>query len=127
MAGDITGRRNIFGAAGQSPTSFSPALRPEDEISLRKLAVEFFTRWAYLDLDGYLSLWSARAPERGTRKIVTGGLFAGSKRIELSNLATRKINMAEDRAVVRVIVEAKVIASKTSKAEDSCGRRPAAG
>src|SRR5262245_49819395 len=76
------------------PTAIASAIQnPADETALRALAENFFNTWSAKDLDGFLRLWSARAPELAAREKSTRELFAGSAKLEVSALAARKIKL----------------------------------
>src|SRR5262245_9132569 len=92
----------ISPAPAQSlPASFAPAERHSaDEAALRALAEAFFRAWSAKDLDSYLGLWSAKAPELEAHKKYLRSLFSRIERIEASDLTAHKIEVSGDRAVV---------------------------
>ena len=112
---------DAFSALNQPAPFASTMQNSTDGAAIRTLAEAFYKTWAAKDLDGFLSLWSAKAPELEARKKATGALYAGSERIELSDLRTRKVAMAGDCAVARVAVEVKVIDAKTGLAREGYG------
>src|SRR5215468_2432809 len=91
---------DAFSALNQPAPFASTMQNSTDGAAIRTLAEAFYKTWAAKDLDGFLSLWSAKAPELEARKKATGALYAGSERIELSDLRTRKVAMAGDCAIV---------------------------
>lgn len=110
--------------SGLSPVASASAVQHSaDETALRTLAETYFNTWAAKDLEGWLRLWSAQAPELEARKKATGELFASSEKIALKNLALRRVNVAGDRASLRVETEVQVIEAQTGKEKPGYGKR----
>lgn len=105
-----------------SLASASAEQRSADEVALRTLGEAFFNTWAAKDLDGWLRLWSAHAPELEARKKATSELFAGSARITLTSLIVRRVGLAGARAWVRVELDARVIDAQTGKEKPGFGK-----
>src|SRR5262245_58611289 len=93
-----------------------------DEAALRALAQEFYSAYAKKDLDGFLRLWSARAPELAARRQAMQKLFADHEKIEVRDLALRKITVESEKAKLRVEVEIIVVEAKTGKPSSDFGR-----
>ncbi|HKQ79399.1 MAG TPA: CHAT domain-containing protein [Blastocatellia bacterium] len=102
--------------------SNSATQNSSDEAALRTLAEGFFKTWASKDLDGWLRLWSAQAPELEARKKVTTELFANSARILLTSLTVRRIGLVGEKAWVRVELDAQVIDAQTGKEKTGYGK-----
>src|SRR5262245_17256866 len=110
------------GPALNQPASFASTIQnSSDEAAIRTIAEAFYKTWAAKDLDGFLSLWSAKAPEPEARKKAAVELYAVSERIEVSDPTTRGITMTGDRAVAHVAVDVKVIDAKTGQAREGYG------
>src|SRR5262245_2735861 len=62
----------------QSAPPATAAQHSADEAALRALAEAFFRAWAAKDLNDWLRLWSAQAPELEARKKATAELFTSS-------------------------------------------------
>src|SRR5262245_11836714 len=113
---------NNAAPALNQPASFVLTIQnSSDEAALRTLAETFYKTWAARDLDVFLSLWSAKSTELEARKKVAGSPDAGSDRIELSNLTTRKIEVDGDCAVGRMAVEVKTPDVETGQTQEGHG------
>src|SRR5262249_2280906 len=86
-----------------------------DELALRALAEEFYASYAKKDLDGFLRLWSARAPELAARRQTMQKLFADHEKIEVKGLVIRKMAVEAEKAKLRVELEMSAIEVKTGK------------
>src|SRR5262245_30573007 len=114
----------ISAALAQSQSApFAPAARHSaDEAALRALAESFFRSWSAKDLDAYLGVWSAKAPEIEAHKKHIGILFSAIERIEARDLTVQKIEVSGDRAEIRVTFEARLIDAKTGKERSGFGQ-----
>jgi len=114
----------ISPALSQSqPASFTPAAQhSSDESALRALAEAFFRAWAAKDLDDWLRLWSAQAPELEARQKATTELFTTSARIALTSFAVRRVVVIGKKAWSRVELDAQVIDAQTGKEKTGYGK-----
>jgi CHAT domain-containing protein len=104
---------NLIPAPDQPAPSASANQKSSDETALLTLAEAFFGAWAAKDLDGFLRLWSKRAPDLEAQKKSASELFANCEKIVLRSLALRRVRVEGDRACVRVAADARVIEAKT--------------
>jgi len=93
-----------------------------DEAVLRALAQEFYAAYAKKDLDGFLRLWNAKSPEFAARRQTMQKLFADHERIDVKDLAPRKMTVEGERAKLRVEVEMNAIEAKTGKPSAGFGK-----
>jgi len=82
---------------------------------VRGVVEKYFALYAAKDLDGLISLWSAKSPELEARRKSAAELFAGSEKIALKSFAVRQVSVAGDKARVRVEADVQVIEAKTGK------------
>src|SRR5262245_37063348 len=93
-----------------------------DEVALRALAEEFYTGYAKKDLEGFIQLWSAKAPELAARRQTMQKLFADHEKIEVKGPVIRKIAVDGEKAKLRVEVEIIAIEVKTGKPAAGLGK-----
>src|SRR5262249_39325761 len=93
-----------------------------DELALRSLAEEFYASYAKKDLDGFLRLWSARAPELAARRQTMQKLFADHEKIEVKGPVIRKMAVEGEKAKLRVELEMIDIEVKTGKPAADLGK-----
>ncbi len=92
-----------------------------DEPALRALAQEFYAAYTKKDLDGFLRLWSARAPDLEARRQEMRKLFADHEKIEVKSLAIRKVTIDGEKAKLRVDVEMSAVETQTGKPASGFG------
>src|SRR5262249_8364060 len=109
-------------ALAQPASAASAVQHSTDETALRTLAEAFYSAWAAQDLEGYLRLWSAQAPEPEANKKAEAELFANSARIALTNFAVRRVALVDKKAWVRVELDAQVIDAQTGKEKAGYGK-----
>src|SRR5260370_11437694 len=102
----------------QRPGSASAA----DEAALRALAEQFYAAPAKKDLDGFLQLWSAKAPALAARRQTMEKLFADNEKIEVKGVVIRKTALEGETAKLRVEVEMNAIEVKTGKPAAGLGK-----
>src|SRR5262245_57031850 len=100
--------RPVF-AMPQPALLVSVAQSSAAEAALRALAETFFNTWAAKDLDEFLRLWSAKAPELEARRKATQALFASGDKIELRGLTIRSVKLDGDKAQLRVEADVQMI------------------
>lgn len=93
-----------------------------DEAALRTLAEEFYAAYPKKDLDCFLRLWSAKAPELAARRETMQKLFAENEKIEVKGLAIRKMAVEPEKAMLRVEFEMNAIEVKTGKPATDLGK-----
>jgi CHAT domain-containing protein len=106
----------------QSSSSALNAAQSQDETAVRGVAEKYFALYAGKDLDGLMNLWSFKSPELEARKKSAQELFASSKEIALKRFAVRQVNVAGDKARVRVEADMQVIEAKTGKEKEGYGK-----
>jgi len=102
-------------AQSQSAAPATAAQYSADEAALLSLAESFFFTWAAKDLDGFLRLWTPKAPDLESRKQETQELFAGHEKIEVKKVTVYKVTIDGDKARLRVDVEINATEAKTGK------------
>ena len=100
----------------------SAAPQTADEGALRTLAAEFFTRYAKEDVDAFMALWGAEAPERAARRQAAEKFFAAHDRVEVSGLTVGAVTAEGDRGRARVDLELQAVEAKTGKPAAGLGR-----
>jgi CHAT domain-containing protein/uncharacterized protein HemY len=114
---------NELAAAPAAPAPAASAVQHStDETALRTLAEAFYGAWAAKDLDGYMRLWSAQAPELEANKKAAAELFANSARIALTSFTVRRVGLVGKKAWVRVELDAQVIDAQTGKEKAGYGK-----
>ncbi len=93
-----------------------------DEVALRALAEEFYTCYATKDLDGFLKLWSAKAPELAARRQIQQRYFADFEKIEVKGLVIRELEVKAEKARLRVSLEVNPIEARTGKPASGFGK-----
>src|ERR1044071_811952 len=74
----------------QDESRARPAALPDDA-ALRPLVEEFYGRYAKKDVDGFVRLGSAKAPEIAPRRETMQKLFADNEKIEVKGLVIRQM------------------------------------
>jgi CHAT domain-containing protein/Tfp pilus assembly protein PilF len=93
-----------------------------DDAALRALVEEFYGSYAKKDLDSFLQLWSAKAPELAARRETMQKLFADNEKIEVKDLVIRQMAVEGEKAKLRVELEISAIEVKTSKPAAGLGK-----
>jgi CHAT domain-containing protein/Tfp pilus assembly protein PilF len=93
-----------------------------DEVALRALAEGFYSSQAKKDLDGFLQLWSAKAPELAVRRIAMQKFFADHEKIEVKGLLIRNMTVEGEKAKLRIELEMNAIQVKTGKPAADLGK-----
>jgi CHAT domain-containing protein/tetratricopeptide (TPR) repeat protein len=93
-----------------------------DEAALRALAEDFYAHYAKKDLDGFLQLWSAGAPELAARRQTMQQLFADHERIEVKGPVIRKMTVEGEKAKLRVEIEMNAIEARTGEPAAGFGK-----
>ncbi|MGH9759955.1 MAG: nuclear transport factor 2 family protein, partial [Blastocatellia bacterium] len=75
------------------------------EVELRTLVERYFDSYAKTDLDGLMSLWSERSPERESTRRTLQQTFANTSKLEVKNLVIQKVVIDGTDASVRASVE----------------------
>ncbi len=112
-------------AQSQSTSSAPSSTHPNQssaEAAARAVVEKYFALYAAKDLDGLMSLWSAKSPELEARKKSAAELFASSEKIALKSLAVRQIKLDGEKARVRVEADMQVIEAKTDKEKPGYGK-----
>ena len=91
-----------------------------DDAALRKLAEKFFDLYQKRDLEGLMALWSDKSPDLVTRRQEFQQTFAANK-LQLRSLSIRKVEVNNDKATIRAVVEINAEDVKTGKAAAGFG------
>jgi CHAT domain-containing protein/uncharacterized protein HemY len=94
-----------------------------DESALRALLDQYFGAYAREDLEACLRLWSAGSPNLPPRKDALDKLFKANDKIDVKNLAIRKLSTDADRTTVRLVVELTAVDVRSGKAADGFGKQ----
>ena len=86
-----------------------------DEEHLRALAAEFFAAYSKKDINSFTNFWGEKSPELAARRRAMEKLFADSEKIEVKDVAIRKLSVEGDKAKLRVAVEINATDAKTGK------------
>jgi CHAT domain-containing protein/lipopolysaccharide biosynthesis regulator YciM len=116
---------SLIGPAPAQSQSSTPSLNPSQtpaEAAVRAVAERYFALYASKDLDGLMTLWSAKSPELEAHKKSAAELFASSGSIALKSFAVQRVSVAGDKARVRVEADVQVFEAKTGKEKDGYGR-----
>ncbi|MGH9832340.1 MAG: tetratricopeptide repeat protein [Blastocatellia bacterium] len=100
----------------------SGSVATADEADLRALAQAFYAAHAKKDLEGFVGLWSLKAPGLASRRTAMQKLFADYEKIEVKGLVIRKIAVEAAKAKLRVEVEMNAIEAKTGKPAAGWGK-----
>jgi len=95
---------------------------PPDEVALRALINEYFESFPKKDLDNQLKYWSSQSPELENHRKELQQEFAANERIEVKNVAVRKLSISTDRATVQVAFEITATDVKTGRPSASLGK-----
>jgi len=102
-------------AQSQSAAPATATQYSADEAALRSLAESFFFTWTAKDLDGFLRLWTPKAPDLESRKQETQKLFADHEKIEVKKVTVYKVTIDGDKARLRADVEVNAAEAKTGE------------
>src|SRR5262245_51124596 len=102
-------------AQSQSAPPNTAAQHSADEAALRSLAEAFFFTWTAKDLDGFMRLWTPKAPDLESRKQETQKLFAGHEKIKVKKVTVYKVTIDGYKAMLRVDVEINAAEAKTGE------------
>src|SRR5215208_4347434 len=75
---------------GSSALPGAPA-SPDEEVALRSLVAKFYSAYPGKDLDGFMSLWSAKSPDCAPRRRLMLELFDTRDRFRLESLTFGKV------------------------------------
>jgi tetratricopeptide (TPR) repeat protein len=92
------------------------------EPAVRQLAQRYFAAYAAKDLNGFMALWSDKAPDFKSRKETMRRIFAETKDIHLKTLTIVKIEVTGVSARLRVRVELVGENARTGKPHADLGR-----
>jgi CHAT domain-containing protein/Tfp pilus assembly protein PilF len=109
-------------AQDESRKERTASVSATDEAALRALAEEFYASYVKKDLDGFLRLWSAKAPELAARRQTMQKLFNDHEKIEVKSVVIRKMAVEAEKAKLRVEVEMSAIEVKTGKPAAGFGK-----
>ena len=113
---------SLVPARGESRTQRLASATVADEAALRVLVEEFYASYTKQDLDGFLRLWSAKAPELAPRREIMQKLFVDNEKIEVKGLVIRQMAVEGEKAKLRVELEMNAIEIKTGKPAASLGK-----
>jgi CHAT domain-containing protein/tetratricopeptide (TPR) repeat protein len=94
----------------------------DDEKAVRTVVERFFAVYAKKDLDGFMALWSEKAPDYATRKQTMQRVFAETGDITLKELTIIEAETKGDAARVRVRVELVGADKNSGKLHSSLGK-----
>jgi CHAT domain-containing protein/Tfp pilus assembly protein PilF len=80
----------------------SLAADPGDETALRAVVEQFLAAYQKKDLDALMSLWSSGSPQSESQRAYLQQYFQGHDRIRIEKVAVSRIEVAGDRATLRV-------------------------
>ena len=93
-----------------------------EEAALRALAEKFFSAYPKKDLDGFMSLWSARSPDFASRRRVMQELFNTRDQFRLEKLTIVKTTLEAEKASVRASLVMNAVESKTGRPAPGFGK-----
>jgi len=93
-----------------------------DNAALRALVQEYYGSYPKKDFDGFLRLWSAKAPQLATKRETMQKFFANFEMIEVKSLVIRKMAVEGEKAKLRVELDISAIEVKTGKPTASLGK-----
>lgn len=76
-----------------------------DDPAWRELVTNYFLTYAKRDIEGVLSLWSGQSPELAAQRKALGETFAAHEKIELKDVAVRRVTVEGEQVSVRAAVE----------------------
>ena len=94
----------------------------DTETTLRSLIDELFVAYASEDVEGYMKLWSAKAPDLEARRKALQDFFTANDKIEAKSVAIRKVKLESEKASMRVALEMTALNVKTGKPAVSFGQ-----
>jgi tetratricopeptide (TPR) repeat protein len=112
----------FFSASAQDGSRTPRPAATAGEAALRALAEEFYTAYSKKDLDGFLQLWSAKAPELAARRQAMQRLFADHEKIEVKGIVIRKMAVEAEKAKLRVELEMSAFQTQTGRPAAGLGR-----
>src|SRR5260370_14629333 len=86
-----------------------------DEQEVRSVVQQVFTALERKDLGAMMALWSEKSPDLAASKQRLERLIAGVGQIELKSVSVDKLDLAGDKATVRVVEEMSALDAKTGK------------
>ena len=101
------------------PDAFAP---PDEEVALRVLVEKFFVAYTNKDLDGFVSLWSAKSPDSTSRRQSTRELFSTHDHFRLEGLTVGKVTFEAGKASVRASLVMEAVVKETGKPALGFGR-----
>lgn len=103
--------------------SLAGAAQSNEETRLRLLTDKFFAAYAREDLDGLMQMWSTKSPDLAAMRKAFQQTFAANEKSEVKNLTVRKIEVAGEKATVRVAFEFRAVEVKTGKPPVESGKQ----
>jgi CHAT domain-containing protein/tetratricopeptide (TPR) repeat protein len=101
------------------PDAFAP---PDEEVALRVLVEKFFSAYPKKDLDGFMSLWSAKSPDFVSRRRTMQELFSARDQFRLEKLTIVKTTLEAGKASVRASLVMEAVVSETGKSAPGFGK-----
>ncbi|MET0648679.1 MAG: CHAT domain-containing tetratricopeptide repeat protein [Pyrinomonadaceae bacterium] len=95
---------------------------PDEEVALRVLVEKFFVAYTNKDLDGFMSLWSAKSPDFVSRRRLMQELFDTRNQFRLEKLTIVKTTLEAEKASVRASLVMEAVVSETGKPAPGFGR-----
>lgn len=119
---NATPRRSLFLAVILLFSSVAGAqqLTPaHDDAAWRDLATRYFLTYARQDIEGVIALWSGQSPQLAAQRKALGETFAAHEKIELKDVAVRRMTVEGEKVSVRAVVQMNV----TKKGESAARAR----
>lgn len=85
-----------------------PLMSTRDDPAWRDVVTSYFLTYAKKDIEGVLSLWSGQSPQLASQRKALSETFAAYEKIELKDVAVRKVTEQGEKVAVRAVVEMKV-------------------
>src|SRR5829696_7709059 len=95
---------------------------PDEEVALRVLVEKFFSAYAGKDLDGFMSLWSAKSPDFASRRRLMQEHFTTHDRFRPESLTVGKVTVEAEKASVRARLVMNAFELKTGRPASGFGR-----
>jgi tetratricopeptide (TPR) repeat protein len=95
---------------------------PDEEVALRSLVAKFYSAYPGKDLDGFMSLWSAKSLDLTTRRRQMQELFDTRDRFHLESLTFGKVTLEAGKASVRASLVMDAFELKTGKPASGFGK-----
>ncbi len=101
----------------------APALPQADEqTAIRRLAENYFAAYQKEDVEGVMSLWSAKSPEVAATRQSLQQTFADAEKIVVNIVKLGTATIETDRAKIRIAVEISAVEAKTGQPAAGFGR-----